>query len=82
MANAFQEKALKDTYLEARQESQNPADRYRGNDATYSFRMIAALRDMAENDVWPDGHFSDEECNIWSMFHLLAERSKRQGVSA
>ena len=40
-----------------------------GNDNTvYTFGMIQALRDMAENDVWPDGSFGDTDCSIWSMF--------------
>ena len=40
-----------------------------GNDNTvYTYGMIQALRDMAENDVWPDGQFGDTDCNIWSMF--------------
>ena len=50
---------LKDEYLELR--TQN-----KGNEG-YSFAMIAKLRDMAEKDVYPDGRFSDEECNLWSM---------------
>ena len=54
---------LKDEYLEARKE--NP------NNTTYTFRQIAALRNMAEKDVYPDGRFGDDECNIWSMFSLL-----------
>lgn len=41
----------------------------------YSFAMLQALRDMAKADVYPDGTFGDEECNVWSMFHMLAERS-------
>ena len=35
----------------------------------YTFKEIQALRNMAEREVYPDGRFSDEECNIWSMFH-------------
>ena len=52
---------LKDNYIEAR-------DKH-GSMDNYSFEQIKALRDMAENDVYPDIRFSDEECNIWSMFH-------------
>ena len=35
----------------------------------YSFEQLQALRNMAEKDIYPDGRFSDQECNIWSMFH-------------
>ena len=34
----------------------------------YTPGMLWALRDMANNDVWPDWRFSDMDCNIWSMF--------------
>jgi len=34
----------------------------------YTFEMIAALRDMAEHDVYPDWRFGDDHCNVWSMF--------------
>lgn len=34
----------------------------------YTFGMIQKLRDMAKKGVYPDGEFSDEECNIWAMF--------------
>ena len=35
----------------------------------YTFKMLQALRDMAENNVYPDWHFSDTDCNVWEMFH-------------
>lgn len=50
---------LKDNYLAAPH----------GEWGTYTFEQIQALRNMAEKEVYPDGRFSDEECNIWSMFH-------------
>lgn len=40
----------------------------------YSFEQLAALRDMAERDIYPDGRFSDQDCNVWSMFHLFHRR--------
>lgn len=55
------EKYYKDKYLEAAKENSRP-------DA-YTFKQLQALRDMAERDVYPDGRFSDEACNVWSMFH-------------
>lgn len=51
---------LKDEYLEARKAN--------GNGNGYSFRQLQLLRDMAEHDVYPDGRFGDEECNVWEMF--------------
>jgi len=53
---------LKDNYLEAAKENRNER---------YSFRQLQCLRDMAEKDVYPDGRFGDEECNVWSMFHCF-----------
>ena len=50
---------LKDEYLEARKRNENEG---------YSFRQLQLLRDMAEKEIYPDGRFSDEECNVWSMF--------------
>jgi len=66
--------AMKTAYLDAadtcrRQEGNSSAD-----EPTYSFRMLQALRDMASADVYPDGRFGDEECNIWSMFHAMKVR--------
>lgn len=52
---------LKDKYLEIAKENRNGS-------GTYTAEMIFALRDMAKKDVYPDGRFSDEECNIWSAF--------------
>lgn len=54
---------LKDNYLTERRKTRTIAD------PRYSAADIGRLRDMAERDVYPDGRFSDEECNIWSMFH-------------
>jgi len=53
---------LKDKYLEVK-----PT----GKENRYTLAQIAALRDMAERDVYPDGRFSDEECNLWGMFHCF-----------
>lgn len=35
----------------------------------YTPGMLWALRDMAQNDIWPDWRFGDTDCNVWSMFH-------------
>lgn len=66
MANMYRAKVLKEKYLEAAR--QRVAARQSG----YSFEMLQALRDMAREDVYPDGRFGDEECNVWSMFHTFA----------
>lgn len=55
---------LKDRYLETRK----ACPEVRGSKAVYTAEQIYALRDMAEHDVYPDGRFSDEECNLWSAF--------------
>lgn len=62
---------LKDRYLEVRQKAYESGklDRIRQNTGVYTFEMICALRDMAEADIYPDGRFGDEECNLWSLFH-------------
>ena len=67
MVNA---KHLKEKYHEARQEaySSGKLDPIRQNVGAYTPKMIAALRDMAKADVYPDGSFGDEECDVWSMF--------------
>lgn len=32
---------------------------------------IYLLMHMAENDIYPDGSFSDVECSLWSNFRLM-----------
>lgn len=66
---------LKYNYLDARHKHEYDP---KHSESSYSFEQIKALRDMAENDVYPDIRFSDEECNIWSMFHrnFLKEKDK------
>lgn len=56
----YRAKCLKEKYLDA-------SRRNKGKEG-YSFEMLQALRDMARENVYPDGRFSDEECNVWSMF--------------
>lgn len=59
---------LKDNYHEA-WKAMHEGSNNRNDEAYFSFRMLQALRDMAEADVYPDATFSDDECNVWSMFH-------------
>ena len=45
------------------------ASKKAGNSNTvYTFEMLQALHDMAENGVYPDGAFGDMDCNVWAMF--------------
>ena len=64
------EKYFKEKYIEARDAAfeSGKLDKLRQNDGVYTSAMIAALRDMAEAGVYPDGNFSDDECSVWSMF--------------
>lgn len=36
--------------------------------STYTIAMLRALKDMADNGVYPDWRFGDDDCNVWSMF--------------
>lgn len=64
------EKYFKEKYIEARDEAyaSGKLDFIRQNVGVYTTEMLAALRDMAENNVYPDGNFGDDECRVWSMF--------------
>lgn len=42
----------------------------------YTPKMISVLTEMARNDIWPDGNFSDEECCVWGMIHIAVECGK------
>lgn len=35
----------------------------------YTYEQLVALRDMAKRDIYPDNRFSDQEVDVWSMFH-------------
>ena len=61
------EKYLKEKFIEARDRAMTNGTK----NTDYTIEMIRCLRDMAEKDVYPDGNFGDNDCNIWSMFHLL-----------
>jgi len=67
------EKAMKEAYIDARETAK--IETKNGNAKEYSIRMLQALRDMAEADVYPDWRFSDEECNIWEMFCNMKVKS-------
>lgn len=64
------EKFYRDQFHQAREEAftSRKLDKIRQNDGVYTPKMLAALRDMAKNGIYPDGSFSDVDCNIWSMF--------------
>lgn len=35
--------------------------------ATFSVAEIEDVLDLIATKQWPDGHFSDSECNLWSL---------------
>lgn len=41
------------------------------NKRNVSVGRVMALADMAENEIYPDGTFSDAEVVIWERFHLM-----------
>lgn len=55
MAN---EKILRDNYIYT---EPHPHDR------AFTVPQIRAIYEMAKNNVYPDGRFGDEECNLWSL---------------
>lgn len=62
------EKELKDVFLA----EADKAKEMRGWDNQFYTRgMIVALLNMAKEDVYPDGRFSDEACAMWSMFRRM-----------
>ena len=60
----------KENYKAARKEAFNTGklDKIGQNSGVFTTKMLSALREMAEHDVYPDGSFGDEECVVWSMF--------------
>lgn len=36
----------------------------------FSPKMLIALKEMAKEDVYPDGRFSDMEVSIWELFRM------------
>ena len=63
---------LKKHFVAAREEAfkSGVLDKIRQNDGVYTPQMLRALKDMADNDVFPDIHFSDIDCNVWMLFRL------------
>lgn len=45
-------------------------------DEDVSIWKIYLLMHMAENDIYPNGTFSDVECSLWSKFRSLYKRGK------
>ena len=48
------------------------------NKGSVSVGLVMALADMAENDIYPDGTFSDAEVSIWEVFSRMKEINKEQ----
>ena len=55
----------KDKFFEACDEAKKEGAR----NTDFTFKMILALDEMARHDVWPDGRFGDDACNVWSLLH-------------
>ena len=66
----MREKDLREKFHEARQAAFDSGrlSKTKQNDGVYTPQMLWALRDMAQNDAYPDGSFSDMDCNVWMMF--------------
>lgn len=64
--NPYQAKCLKEKFHEEAQRIMKEGNN--GYTRTYSIEMLSVIHDMAKNDVWPDGNFSDMDCNVWSLF--------------
>ena len=62
------EKALKQAYIDAKNEALEEGKVQ--HTGTYTPKMLRALKDMANADVYPDWRFGDEECNVWEMFRF------------
>ena len=71
MYRSDMERYYRSRYHEAREEAfaSGKLDKLRQNNGVYTSKMLARLRDMARNDVYPDGSFSDDECEVWCMLH-------------
>lgn len=64
--NPYQQQALKGKFHEeAKRVMDGKNDAY---SRMYSIEMLCALHDMAKANVYPDGTFSDLDCNVWSLF--------------
>ena len=67
---AGEAKRMKDKFHQARKEAVESGmiDPIKQNNGVYTAQMIRALKDMADTGTYPDGTFSDIDCNVWSMF--------------
>lgn len=36
-------------------------------DHVFSFEQVEDVLDLIANKKWPDGHYGDDECVLWSM---------------
>ena len=56
-------------------ELNNNPDRLR-QQSYFTIAQIRAIGEMALNDVYPDWHFSDDECNLWEIFRSVITRTE------
>ena len=71
MTTPEKERYLKAKYHEARELRNTKEYGKERHETKYSFAMLSALCEMAREDVYPDGTFGDEECNVWEMFCMM-----------
>lgn len=34
---------------------------------TFTFEQVRDICELVKEGQWPDGHYSDDECNLWSL---------------
>lgn len=42
-------------------------DREKHDTRTFTWAQVEDVLTLIENGKWPNGQFSDDECNLWSM---------------
>lgn len=48
-------------------------------DGLFTTSMISILTEMARHDIWPDGTFSDADCNAWGIIHIAVDCGIKEG---
>ena len=71
MKDKIEEERLKQRFIESRHMTRD------ARPYVYSVTELVMLADMAERDIWPDGRFSDDECNAWGVLHRTFLAGKR-----
>ena len=64
MSKGYEHERLKQKFL-------NLENKGNYDQGLYSIDAIAALANMAKNDVYPDWRFGDNDYVVWSMIHSV-----------